>query len=372
MDADVAIVGTGPGGGMAACRLAGTGLKTILLEQRTLPRPKPCGGAMPARVTQVIDWDFDSLIESRTRTVRNLCDYEQEQIVDTTSPILMVSRPQFDQHLVARALRLSNGGVRLRERFRVTSVEEDAGGITVRSAGESLRVRYLVAADGAHSRIARSLGLNRDPTMGIAMDAEVDVDAAVYEQERTRATFNYFCLPNGYGWIFPKAGHLSCGVGAWRGNIQIRHALDDFLARSFPAGSMRSVRVSAHSIPLYSGDRDIATRRVCLVGDAANLVDPILGEGIRFAMVSGTLAADTIVNAVSGRADAAQFGDCRDYETSIRRHLGAPLGGLYHVISPIFLKAPAFFYRKFVLTGQSYFGLSQQLASKLRAAAAAP
>ena len=159
---------------------------------------------------------------------------------------------------------------------------------------------------------------------------------------------------------------MSCGVGAWRGNTQVRQALDQFLARSFPAGSIRSIHVTAHAIPLYSGPREIATRRVCLVGDAANLVDPILGEGIRFAMVSGKLAADTVLRQIQPEpGDGATTGDCRDYQAAVQRVIGGPLGGLYQVVTPIFLKAPEFFYRKFVLTGQNYFGLSQQLAARL-------
>lgn len=378
MDADVVIVGTGPAGGMAACRLAASGLKTLVLEQRTLPRPKPCGGAMPSRVTQVIDWDFEALIESRVHAVRNLYNYSLEQVAPTVSPILMVSRPQFDQYLIERALTLGKGDVQLRESVRVASVVENAAGVEVRSAsGDVIHARYLIAGDGAYSKVARGLGLNRDVQSGVALDAEVEVSPEVYAVEGNRATFNYFCLPTGYGWIFPKNGHLSCGVGAWRGNVHVRQALDDFLARSFPAGSVRRARITAHAIPLYSGPRTIATSRVCLVGDAANLVDPILGEGIRFAMLSGQLAADVVTRlcgvSTAGESESgSEVVDCRDYQTAVRRVIGEPLGSLFTFATPIFVKAPEFFYRKFVMTGQSYFGLSRQLTAALKTLAARP
>ena len=196
MDAEVAIVGTGPGGGMAATRLATSGLKTIVLEQRSLPRPKPCGGAMPARIASVIDWDFDGLVESRVHAIRNLLDHGQDQLVDTASSILMVSRPRFDAYLIERATALAKGDIQLREQFRVTSVHEDDDGVTLRATdGASIRARYVIAADGAYSKIARTLGLNRDVKAGIAMDAEVEVDPEIFEREEpARRSTTSVCL----------------------------------------------------------------------------------------------------------------------------------------------------------------------------------
>ena len=137
-------------------------------------------------------------------------------------------------------------------------------------------------------------GVSFTRNIPLTIDAKVEVVPEILEAEKEQATFNFFCLPQGYGWIFPKTGYLSCGVGSWSRNHSLPKAMDDFLAKSFPAGSIRSVKRSGHPIPIYAGHREIATQRVCLVGDAANLVDPIMGEGIRFALESGSLAAEII------------------------------------------------------------------------------
>jgi geranylgeranyl reductase family protein len=388
---------------MAACALADSGLKVLILDAANLPRPKPCGGAMPSAVRRVIPWDFDALVENRVPRVRNQFNFEQTHDFSSEgAPILMVNRARFDLYWIERALDAGRGNVELRDEFRVVAVEEDENGVTLRGGGgDMVRASYVVAADGAYSKTARMLGLNRGAILGAAMDAEVEVTPEVYEAERERATFNFFCLPNGYGWIFPKDGYLSCGVGAWRNATHLPAALNAYLERSLPPGSIRARRTLGHAIPLYSGRRTIATRRVCLAGDAASLVDPILGEGIRFAMLSGRLAADTIralmqvpvTNPASelvapaplnagpedrsaelpapgdggGRGEEPPgLGDLRDYQTMVWRTMGAPLGNLSRFVSPLFLRAPGFFYRKFIVERENYFGLSQALARRTR------
>jgi len=214
--------------------------------------------------------------------------------------------------------------------------------------------------------------------MGAAIDVEVEVAPDVYEAEAPYATFNFNCVPGGYGWIFPKDGYLACGVGSWRRKARLQQGMRDFLDRSFPPGSIRSVQRAGHPIPLFTGHQPIATRRVCLVGDAAGLVDPVMGEGIRMALKSGALAADVIaalLGADTGHdadisAHAVEEPDCRAYQALIRQGIGRDLDMLYRLILPIFVKAPEFFFRTFYGEGRSYYLLSQQLAARLNTSGA--
>jgi flavin-dependent dehydrogenase len=200
--------------------------------------------------------------------------------------------------------------------------------------------------------------LNQETSRGAAIEARVEVTPEVYEAERQAITFNYFCLPHGYGWVFPTSeGTLNCGVCAWAGRPHLPRAVDDFLARSFPPGAIRQVQTHGHVIPLYSGHRQIATRRVCLVGDAASLVDPISGEGIRFALESGALAADVIAE----QAGAAGGADCRAYQSAIHEGIGQYLEHLRRFVQFIFLDAPEFFYQKFILEGVNYARVASRL-----------
>lgn len=375
MKIDVAIIGAGPGGGMAACRLAQTGLNVLILEKASLPRHKPCGGGIPTGVNKIIDWDITDFIEREIPNIKNLYNYELPKIVSIQhSPILMVNRSRFDYHLIERSVALGNGRVELRDEFDVTHVEETNAGIVIEGKNqEKIQADFLIAADGVFGKTAQYLGLKPGKMYCAAIDAEVEVTPEVYEAEKDYATFNFFCLANGYGWIFPKDGILSCGVGAFGRKGNLAKEMSDFLDKSFPPGSIKQVKRFGYQIPLYAGDRQIASRRVCLVGDAASLVDPIMGEGIRFALTSGKIAAEVIAGLVQAETNfqseyeipAWGEADCKIYQTLIHQTIGKNFNALRCIAGQLFLQAPEFFYRKFMLEGQSYFNLSYQLAQKL-------
>ena len=360
---------------MAACRLAASGLRVVVLEKETLPRRKPCGGGIPAQATRLFDWDVTPYVDAQIHTIRTF--YNHTLCVDRARevPLLMVDRSRFDQHLIERAVAQGGGQLMLREGFRVAGVEEDEAGVTITARdGERVRASFLIAADGAFSRTAACLGLKADKPPAVAIDAEVEVEPEVFEAEAHRATFDFFCLPNGYGWIFPKAGRLSCGVGSWGGKPQLQVSLNAFLAASFPPNSIRSVERFGFPIPIYAERRQIATRRVCLVGDAAGLVDPVVGEGIRFALQSGALAAGVVaglLQAPLARVDVPDLprwgeADCRIYQHLVDARIGGDFGALALFITPLYLQKPELFYRRFFLEGHSYYALARTLLRQMK------
>lgn len=366
---------------MAACRLAASGLNVVVLEKETLPRLKPCGGGIPAPAASLFDWDITPYVDAQIHTVRTL--YQHGWPVERTRelPLFMVDRSRFDLHLIEQALARGGGQVALHEGFQVAGVEEDADGVTITSkGGAQVRASFLIAADGAFSRTAACLGLQPTKPPAVAIDAEVEVEPDVFEAEASRATFDFFCVPNGYGWIFPKKGKLSCGVGSWGGKPQLQVSLNAFLEASFPPNSVRSVARYGFPIPIYAERRQIATRRVCLVGDAAGLVDPILGEGIRFALTSGALAANVVaglLQAPLARVDVSDLprwgeADCRHYQRLVDSRIGSEFSALALFITPLYLQKPERFYRSFFVEGRSYHALAKTLLRQMKGEAAVP
>jgi flavin-dependent dehydrogenase len=136
--------------------------------------------------------------------------------------------------------------------------------------------------------------------VGVAVEAELAVSPASLEAQGAYATFDFGVLPGGYGWIFPKRDHLSVGVfRAVPGKaIGLKKALEKFIASEAVLLDPKILHLQGHQIPLGGQTRLLHKGRVLLVGDAANLADPWMGEGISYAVVSARLAAEQMYYAL--------------------------------------------------------------------------
>lgn len=350
---DVAIVGAGPAGGSAANALVESGLSVIVLEKAELPRAKACGGLMPATVQKWLDCDLDRFAGNQIKQVRNLNNYSQPVEQDVSGEhLLLVNRAQFDAYLLEQAVRRSGGRISLRQGFVLQKAVEQPDGVELHARNhEQIRARFVIAADGVASRTARSLGLRHKPDLAVAIDSEIEVTDECWERESRRLTFNFFCLPSGYGWIFPKQKPvLSCGVGCWLGEADVRMELEKFLEQSLQANERLAQFDRAFPIPIWSGTGQIATRRVALAGDAAGLVDPISGEGIRYAILSGRLAAQTAVAAAVAGEDNGML----PYADTLYSQLQHGFDLKRRFVFLPFTQSPDYFYRNFVGDAHGY------------------
>lgn len=328
IDFDVIVVGAGAGGAAAAYYLSRAGLQVLVVEKTRLPRYKACGGAIPRPTLARFPFDFTNVIQAAPTDVR-LCfsDLPPVDVALQDRPVVMVMRSEFDAFLLARS------EAEVIEGTAVTAVAEDGEQVQVRVGGRTLTARYLVGADGAASQVARCLGLRRRRRLGGALEAEVPLSGKhrLREEYGSRAVFAMGAVPWGYAWIFPKGDHLSVGIGQVRPE---RTDLRAALQRAMGGLGIRlnGVKVHGHPLPCYQAppwplwsslvrvttdsrpQERLATRRCLLVGDAAGLVDPLLGEGVRYAIASARLAAEAIArDSLSG------------YEMAIWREIGHSL-----------------------------------------------
>ena len=317
---DVIVVGAGPAGATAAYHLGEAGRRVLVLEKDTLPRYKPCGGGVSARMlAKWFPFSFDSVIETRPEAITYAFDKHVATIPVADRSLCMVRRDHFDAFLVRQARAEVCTGMAVR------SVEETQESVSVKTAdGSVFEGSYLVGADGANSVVARAVGLRRRRAICPALEAEVYVAPEVLQRYARGPWFIGDPAGQGYLWIFPKSDHLSVGIAALHpGAGELQAKLRKVMAAY--GISLEGVALHGHAIPYYTRPEPLARLRTLLAGDSAGLVDPFSGEGIRQAVKSGYLAAQAIL---AGRPE--QYSRLILRQIGLSHMVGAGLGWLFY------------------------------------------
>ncbi len=306
MDADVIIIGSGPAGGMSACTLAGS-MRVLLIERYKLPREKLCSGVVtPKTAVQlagVIDLQSVLIGESH-RFWMGLRGRGKE--FEHDPPLLFASRPRMDLALVEAA---AARGADVIEGAAVASVDPEAGTVTLRD-GRRLAARVVIGADGA-AGVARRAVDPAPAVRGFAMEVRIPDPRGAGD----RPSIADFGVPHGFLWAYPKRdGTLAIGGGtAHRSMPELPDIVRAFARQRF--GVSLPDRIPGHLIP-FRPARRVKRGKVLLAGDAAGLVDPIIGEGIPYALWSGRLAAESTMRHIYAGESLDQ------YNERLRREIG--------------------------------------------------
>lgn len=309
-EVDVAVVGGGPAGTAAALRILALAPDTsvALVDRAAFPRDKVCGDGIGPEGVEVL---------RRLEVVDVLDGYPPLDRIAITSPHgrsavgrapragYVIPRAVLDARLHAAAV--ARGAVPVRHRVR--AVTPDGGRVRI---DDRLLARTVIAADGANSRVRRALGVPAQPRAhtGLAMRgyARADLDHLHigFVQDRWPA----------YVWAFPTGtGLVNVGYGPFDARrVDRRAGLEASLRRLLPDLPADPGTLRAHHLPLSTARPCPAVGRVLLAGDAASFVNPLTGEGIYYALLTGAMAGAAAV-----RFDA-------DPGVAYRRALRARLG----------------------------------------------
>lgn len=296
MKYDVIVVGGGPAGAAAARDCVKAGLDTLILEKEYHPRPKPCAGGVSIAALKHLEHPMPpEVVEARCSSFRGVYRNKSVDFITEDEFIVVVSREVFDLWLVSLA---QSAGAELRQGERVTDIDIDDRGVTVRSVKGIYTGSLLIGADGVNSTVAKIIRkpfIKKETAFCLCADINNNEMGSAW---RDGVEVHYGLQPMCYSWIFPKRGRLSVGHGGWiQDSPDIAGVFVKFLR---DRGLYKDgLRYRGHRIPLGGIKRNVVGDRLILAGDAAGFADPFTGEGIRYAIASGRLAAATAVSLIT-------------------------------------------------------------------------
>ena len=386
-EADVVIVGAGPGGASAAYHLASLGFDVALLDKAAFPRDKVCGdGLTPAAVAELSLMGVDTTGWMRNRGLRvigggNEVYFEWPEQATLPGYGMARTRLELDADLVAKA---QGAGARLYENHVVTGALRSATGRVIgvearvgRGTDAKLvefKAPLVVDAGGVSARLATSLGIEKKKNrpLGVAVrtyfrspradDSWMESHLELWNGEPGNSEL----LP-GYGWIFPVGdGLVNVGLGsvssdATATQLPYKQVFKQWVAHLpadwefTPENQVGPLRSAA--LPMSFNRKPHYTNGLALVGDAGGMVSPFNGEGIAPALKAGRFLADSAASAFSRSSEAGFDIAMSSYPESLTETYGG-----YYSLGRIFV---ALIENPKIMRLCTYYGLPRRRLMKL-------
>jgi flavin-dependent dehydrogenase len=285
----VAVVGGGPAGALCAEKLSSSGFGVTLFDEH-LAWEKPCGGGLTHKAIQKYPFLLDGPAAKKEIYSAELISSRGDHArFEMSRPLVIYSRAVLNGLLLHRA---EAAGCKV-QHARVTRVETASDQVQLTAGGAEHTADFVVLAGGARNQLLPGTTPLRpkdlEVTLGYFIPARQDV-----------IKIKFLNRMSGYMWSFPRTDHLSVGICAKMAEYttqSLRDLLDGFIREEkIP---VEGARFYSHVLPSPEfgtlRHRKIAGQNWALAGDAAACVDPITGEGLFYALRSGDLLAQALI-----------------------------------------------------------------------------
>ena len=295
----IAIIGGGPAGATAAEELArGWGLRnggsagrSVLVFEEKLGWEKPCGGGLTHKALR--RYPFLAQAASGGNLLHHaefVASTGAAMRLHLREPLAIYSRATLNQLLLRRA---QDAGAEI-VADRILNLRRTDRGWEIAGREKTYRADFVVLAAGARTRLRQTfVGDLRPHDFMLTFGYYLSIPC---EPLRVR----FYEKFEGYAWAFPRPDHVSVGIAAKADEAtmaDMQSRLNTFMQESGYAPDR--TRVFSHLLPSLSpegwGDMRLTGPGWALAGDAAGLVDPVTGEGIYYAMRSGELLGESLL-----------------------------------------------------------------------------
>lgn len=306
---DVIIIGGGPAGSIAGIELQKKGINTCIVDKYAFPREKLCGGLLTQKSIDIITQYCPEINQKDfvVEIARKVDFYYKEEKItsfDNGPSYYFTERKKFDTSLILHFKELG-GTVIENQHIRKKHIHLDDNCIDIGAAKYSYD--YIIGADGCNSVLTerkRSKAFD-----GFCIEGELKKEHIKDNDFRI-----YFGVANyGYGWVFPKNDFYTIGIGGDNRDKSIKKFAEQFFINysSKPVSNVRGALIPSGRIFFYE---KLKKNNNLVVGDAAGFIDPITGEGLFYALISGIAAAESIFE----EKNSASFNCKKNYRKKVK------------------------------------------------------
>ena len=310
---DVAVIGAGPSGVMAAWKAAETGARTILLEREANPGRKVCAEGVLAETLPDAELAPSSDFVANSISGAFLYSPDEKKRVNVKGEGYILDKPAFLRSLSRRA---EQNGATLAYGTLINTVDLDNHCVVLKgeSKGEpfSVKAHIAIGCDGVGSILARKFFARKNYSAIAALQYTM-TGCHLEDEKKLEIYVGHEKAPSGYVWIFPKGkGEANVGIGLKGPNA--RSLLDRFVANHPQMFSeAKVVKSLAAPVPVGGELEEYVADNMMLCGDAAGQVIPLTGAGIHTSLVAGKIAGQVAGEAVEEKDfSAAQLGKYKD------------------------------------------------------------
>lgn len=296
---DAIVVGAGPAGCACAYDLASAGKSVLLLDKSEFPRMKACAGGLTMKTVRALRYPIDPVIRQRVdRMILEERDSTRVPVRRREPICVLTERTELDAYCLAKTIEAGAVFQRIRG---IEGIVEENGQAAVTAQDQVIRGRFLVGADGVNSQVRRMTSDDEWFRTAFAIEANVRCNS-----RKEDLVFDFAPVMSGYGWVFPKNGYVNVGLFSLDKDERLnRSRLSAYIAKRFGDNANPENFVGQHA-GFGAAQHRPNKNRIFLAGDAGGFVDPLSGEGIYGAVISGQAAAAAILSELDQEVTAKE------------------------------------------------------------------